>query len=272
MPVSDRVLVALMPSQLDFAIARDHHWYRIPVAKAQKWIRERWPPHWLAFYLPKKFGLEAYSVRYYARVLGIREVARWELLPAGPRDQKAMGRYYQVMLGPLQQLEEPIVSRRLRRITFITTTWDRFISATEINDLYHDSPLEDALWTQLKLAQVEAERQEHLTIAGQHYLLDFAIYCMSGRIGVETDGDRWHTDPRRVRLDNVRYNNLTLAGWDVLRFNTNQINEEMASYCLPTIVSLVDRYGGLDVGDLRGRSMRSAPDQLRQLGLFDGLD
>jgi hypothetical protein len=43
--------------------------------------------------------------------------------------------YYKVQLGPVQQLERPIVSLRWRRITFIHTTWDRLHDAREINDL-----------------------------------------------------------------------------------------------------------------------------------------
>jgi hypothetical protein len=41
-----------------------------------------------------------------------------------------------VQLGPLQQLERPIISLQWRRITFIHTTWDRFIDAREVNDLF----------------------------------------------------------------------------------------------------------------------------------------
>jgi hypothetical protein len=37
-------------------------------------------------------------------------------------------------------LEQPIVSLRWRRITFIHTTWDRFQDAREINDLFVEGP------------------------------------------------------------------------------------------------------------------------------------
>ena len=58
--------------------------------------------------------------------------------------------YYQVVIGPLQRLPEPIVSLRWRRIVFIPTTWEKFVTAMEINDLYDDSPLEDRLWSVFK--------------------------------------------------------------------------------------------------------------------------
>jgi hypothetical protein len=47
---NERVLVAIMRHPLDFAIARDQHWYRIPVRSAAKWLEGHWPPQWLAFY------------------------------------------------------------------------------------------------------------------------------------------------------------------------------------------------------------------------------
>ncbi|HUM67823.1 MAG TPA: hypothetical protein PLK31_03120 [Chloroflexota bacterium] len=36
----------------------------------------------------------------------------------------------------MQLVERPIISLQWRRITFIHTTWDRFMDATEINDLF----------------------------------------------------------------------------------------------------------------------------------------
>ena len=46
------VLVALLKEKSDFAILRDQGWYRIPVEHQP----ERWPPDWLAFYLPSAFS------------------------------------------------------------------------------------------------------------------------------------------------------------------------------------------------------------------------
>jgi hypothetical protein len=57
---------------------REQHWYRIPVSSAKKWLGGNWPPQWLAFYQTKFFGSEAFSINYYARVLDIREVFRWD--------------------------------------------------------------------------------------------------------------------------------------------------------------------------------------------------
>ena len=92
MTVSGKVLIAILNNLLDFAIARDQHWYRIPVGSAQKWLRGRWPPQWLAFYQTKVFGNEAHAVNYYARVLEVRQRYRWQLFPDQPRDEKSRRR------------------------------------------------------------------------------------------------------------------------------------------------------------------------------------
>jgi very-short-patch-repair endonuclease len=246
--------------------------YRIPVSSVDKWLRGRWPPQWLAFYQTKVFGNEAHAVNYYARVLNVHKRYRWELFPDQPRDERSQRRYFQLILEPLRRLPRPILSRRWRRIVFIPTTWDKFIGAAEMNDLYDESPLEDRLWTGLKKRQIPAERQEFVQVKDRSYALDFAVYCVSGKIDVETDGDTWHADPERIPLDNLRDNDLETVGWRVLRFNTPQIHHEMDEYCLPTIVENINRLDGLDEGRLIPRRIDlDAPGGLQQLGLFNDL-
>jgi hypothetical protein len=196
MKTSTDMLVAIMNNQLDFTIARDRHWYRIPVQSVKKMIRNHWPPEWISFYHTKAFAEKAHSICYYARVIKVGEVKRWQLFPERPLDEKSDNLYYQVLIEPLQKLSKPIYSRRWRRIVFISTTWEKFINAVEINDLYHGSVLEDKLWAELKRLEIPAERQELTKIKKRNYFLDFAIYCSKGKINIETDGDKWHHSPQ----------------------------------------------------------------------------
>ena len=196
------VLVAILNNLLDFAVARDEHWYRIPVSSVRRFLKDRWPPDWLAFYQTKVFGDEAYAVNYYAQVLEVRKAHRWQLFPDEPLDEKSQRLYYQIILGPLQRLPQPIVSRRWRRIVFIPTTWQKFVDAVEINDLYDESPLEDRLWVELKRLKISAERQFFIMVKDRFYSLDFAFLCALGKLDVETDGDTWHSDPDCIPEDN----------------------------------------------------------------------
>lgn len=130
------VLVAVINSPLDLEIAQSQHWYRIPIAQAEKLKQQDcWAPQWLAFYQTKVFGTEGYAVNYYARVRQIHTVYRWELFPEQPRDAKSEQRYCKLELSPLEKLPQPIVSQRLRRITFIATTWEQFRAASTIEAL-----------------------------------------------------------------------------------------------------------------------------------------
>jgi very-short-patch-repair endonuclease len=265
----DEVLIAILNHPRDLAIARDQHWYRIPVSSAKKWLRRRWPPQWLAFYQTKIFGANAYAIQHFARILEIREALRIQLLPEETNSPKARERYYQLILGPLTPLPTPILSHRRRRIVFITTTWQKFNAAREINDLYDESPLEDLLWAQMVRLRLAAERQEFITANGNDYALDFAFYCHNGKLDVETDGDLWHADPKRIPEDNRRDNDLQTSGWKTLRFNGYHLREEMAKYCVPTIVDNIRRLGGLDEDRVIPRDIQIDPAAPTQLDFFN---
>lgn len=243
--MKDEVLIAIINNQADFRILCERAWYRIPTNSVEKWLKQRWPPQWLAFYQTKVFKGEAYSVRHYAAVRNIRIAHRYELFPTELPNPKQDKTYYQLFLGPLQTLPQPIFSRRRRRIVFITSTWGKFKSAIEINDLYDESPLEDRLWAEFKHLEIQAERQELVSVNNTNYFLDFTVYCMAGKLDVETDGDTWHVNKEKAGADNLRDNALKTEGWRILRFNTQQIHEKMSDYCVPTVVDNINRLGGL---------------------------
>jgi very-short-patch-repair endonuclease len=260
------VLVAIMNNQRDFGILREQLWYRVPVATAPK----RWPPKWLAFYQTKVFGDEAYAVRYYGCVRGIRRVRRRELFPRELPNPKSDHRYHQVHLYSLEPLPRPITSPKGRRIVFIPTTWQKLTQAREVNDLFDESPLEDLLWTELKNLNIPAERQWDVKVSKAWYKLDFALVCVKGPLALETDGDAWHLGPERSDKDNVRDNDLKTEGWQVMRFTGRQIREQMSEYCLPKIAEMIERLDGLKEEGLVPRAFHSGPDGVvQQLSLFE---
>lgn len=263
------VLVAIINNTHDWHYAYDDQWYRIPVSSVRRFLKDRWPPQWLAFYQTRAFGEEKYSVRYYSRVVGIERKTRRELLPNDPPGEKSDKEYYRLQLEPLRKLPAPIASARWRRITFIPTLWEKFTTATEINDLYDASPLEDRLWAALKPYNLPLIRQEWVEINRNRYALDFAVYCARAKLAIETDGDTWHHSPEQADKDNLRDNDLKADGWQVLRFNTRRIMEETTTYCVPTIIDTINAWGGADDGAFVPRFVDPDVDSPRQLGLFD---
>jgi very-short-patch-repair endonuclease len=227
-------LVAIIKNQRDLERARDEGWYRVPVATAPAALADG-SVRTLAFYLPKSLGADAFQVVYTAPVLGLTTLPRRALLPDEPRHVRADDPYLRVALGPLRRLPRPIPSQRLRRVPFIATTTAKLDRAQEINDLYHDSPLEDAVYAAFQAAHIVAERQYF--VPGDErgrYALDFAIFGQRRNLDVECDGDRWHANPTRAQGDNRRNNYLTARGWSVLRFSTAEIEDD-----LPHVVRMV---------------------------------
>jgi hypothetical protein len=129
------VLVAVMNNMQDMEIARELHWYRIPVTSVEKFLKRHWAPDWLAFYQTKVFGDEAYAVNYYARVEKICKVYRWQLFPGEELNENNDKQYYKLELSALQRLEKSILSPQRRRIHFIQTTLEKLKEAAQISDL-----------------------------------------------------------------------------------------------------------------------------------------
>lgn len=264
------LLVAIMNDTRDFSILKEKLWYRIPVSSKIKWLKDKWPPRRLAFYQTKEFRQDAYAVNYYGQVLDIAEVYRWQIFPNEPEDERSLKKYFQIRLLSLDRLPQPILSRRRRRIVFIPTTWQKFVDARELNDLYSESGLEEKIWDTFTLWKIAAERQEHVTVSKRDYFLDFAIYCAKGNIAVEADGDFWHANPEKAEEDNIRDTDLKTSGWEIFHFGSRQIEEQMAEYCLPSVVKKINALGGIDEGKTIPRKIDlNVPPGSYQPSLFD---
>jgi hypothetical protein len=196
---SDRVLVAIMNSRRDFAIARDEGWYRIPKKHAPVSTTEATV---LAFYFTKAFVDQKWSIHYYAPVEGHELVRRHDLFPRQYDHPRSDEPYYKLQLGPLKELEAPIPSLRWRRVTFIESTWDRFIAAEEINDLYASGA--DGLYVTLKEENLRPEREFLLSEEGVEYVVDIAIPCRNGIVAVAlSDRAAPHAALREPDLETV---------------------------------------------------------------------
>jgi very-short-patch-repair endonuclease len=66
--------------------------------------------------------------------------------------------------------------------------------------------------------------------------IDLAI--PSARIAIEADGRYWHALPKQIAADARKDAALTAAGWRVLRFGEDQINEDVASCVAVVLASL----------------------------------
>lgn len=248
-----RVLVAYLPHPGDLDHAEKNGWYRIRSREMADRLRGGIKSFsYLAFYQPQSFEDEKYCVRRFARIRGVSEARRVDLLPDQPHNPRADQLYYKLELGAIQVLEKPVLSDRARRILFIPTTWAKLRTSVEINELFVGSHIEDLLYRRLRNLELTPEREYFLTCADptrpqrpkRSYFLDFALFCRDRHLDIETDGDTWHTGPRASVADNDRANLLEANRWHILRFNTAQIEQQMDS-ALMMIREAVNHYGGV---------------------------
>lgn len=133
----DRVLLGSINRKTDLDYLLQEHWYRIPQTRMPDGIYAEYIAFFLSGTAAKRFGTS--GVYYFARRYGLELVYRKDLLPA-EKSKKALERaddvYYKVQFQSVEGKVPPITNPTNRRFAFIYTTWDRFINATEIADLY----------------------------------------------------------------------------------------------------------------------------------------
>lgn len=267
-PLND-TLVAAFKEEKDYLYARNEGWYRIPVKSPASSIIESGRVRYISFYFKNIFKFWKYSIRHVARVESITKVKRYVLFPNEPLNSKSQNLYYKINFGSLRDLPQPILSHRGRRLLFIPTTLYKLQHATEINDIFADSPLEDLLWAELKKYNLPAERQFYLQTNTENWICDFAIFCKNGNINVECDGDEYHMKPEQVIYDKHRNNQISaVANWSPLRFTTKHLINEMPQ-TIQTIKRKIDKLGGLQVVNEDEITYRYVSKQDGQLNLFD---
>jgi very-short-patch-repair endonuclease len=236
-----RVLVAVMNSERDFAMARDEGWYRIPYERAPS----RVGADYLALYQTRTFEEDRWAVNYYAPIRRYRVLPRRSILTSEPDHPRADALYYKIEIGPLRRLRRSIPSHRLRRITFIPTTLERLLRAEEINDLWCGNRDEEQLWRAFKNSGVSAERRYPLREEEESYTIDFALFCKEGKVAIclESQSPIENVDVVREGKS-MDYYDLAAKGWTVLRFSARELARP-SSVCLSKVIEAANQEGGV---------------------------
>lgn len=179
LPDSALILVAILPNQRDFDIARLFGWYRIPLKSAPKVISV----DYLAFYQTKAFGeAERWQIAFVAEILGHELTHRRDLIHDEPSHPRAHEEYFKLQIGPLQRLERPIAAGNWKRITFFYTTGEQFQSAQTVNDLVIKAQDErEILWHTLRERALKANEYQAQTLPES--IIDPEILALLGNLG-----------------------------------------------------------------------------------------
>ena len=179
LPETALILVAILPNQRDFDIARLFGWYRIPLKSAPKVISV----DYVAFYQTKSFGEgERWQIAYVAEILGHELTRRRDLIRDEPDHARAHEEYFKLQIGPLQRLEQPVPAGDWKRITFFYTTGEMFQSAQTVNDLVIKSQEErEVLWHTLRERALRANEYKAEDLPES--VIDPAILALLGQFG-----------------------------------------------------------------------------------------
>lgn len=240
-------LVALLKTKNDLQIALTENWYRIPckIKRIPPIVKDK-SIEYIAFYQPKSFNEEGGMIKYYAVVKDISIIKRKDLLPLEYNHINADEDYFKISFNNLIEKEYPILSNRKRRILFISTTFNHFEMAKEVNDLFYESPIEERMWEAFKRERIVAERQYYYSGTNKNLILDFALFCHNRNINVECDGDEYHLSKEKVLYDKKRNNYLESQGWSVLRFSSDDITKNLEK-TLDRIKATINQNGGLEI-------------------------
>jgi hypothetical protein len=180
----DRVLVGVINRRRDLALVRDQHWYRIP----QKQMLRGVNVEYVAFFLSRAFKERNGAVHYYAERRGLELDYRRNLLPDEPDHPRAREVYYKVELGDLCEKVPAVLNPSRRRFAFIYTTWDRFVNAREIGDLYSKADyFVDRIYHALRNRGIQPDRFWDAERRATGHGAQLRILCENGEVVAGTD-------------------------------------------------------------------------------------
>ena len=197
----DRVLVGVINRKRDLDTLLGEHWYRIPQAQMKSGINAEYT----AFFLSKAFGERNGGIHYFADRKGIELLYRKDLLPQEPNHPHANEAYYKIQLGTIRPKVPPVLNTSRRTLSFVYTTWDRFVNATQIRDLYStEDYFVDRIYHALRNAGVSSERSWSAEYRNAPARL--CILCENGTFTASTQ-----PEDGSMYLDNKHHEDAILA-------------------------------------------------------------
>ena len=121
----------------------------------------------------------------------------------------------------------------------------RLGKAKDLLGIYNVVAVENLMCAALKAAGL-AFRREHVVLYGGRvkYRLDFALFCKRGKLDIECDGRRFHSNPRQRAKDRGRDTWLKRRGWTTLRFGEHEVFNNV-KVCIREINTAIKSFGGL---------------------------
>ena len=253
-PTKNNTLIVYLKEPKDWQIVKKFGIYRIrnSIKHPPKILKDRSVEN-IAFYLPSRFGKNKYSIRHYAKVKNVSIAPRYQCCPNEKRNFKSTWNYYKIDVEIPQLLQEPIyhfraAKKKLSRgqMIMFPTTYEKLITAQELNFLYNGSYLEERMWKMLLDNNIYPEREWPVRIdKSTNYYLDFAVFCNEGQFCIEVDGKQ-HLKKEHVISDTNRTNNTNSESWKTFRFYEHHLRGNAISKTIELIRKEISNRKGLD--------------------------
>lgn len=234
----DIVLVSVLKNKSDLRILLQEHWYRIPAAYLPKRTFS-----YLAFYQPVSFGRLGRRIQYYARKSSSQTARRIDLLPKEKNHPRAHDDYVRVEVAWVKKLAHPIKNIVPRRVSFGFTSLKSLLHAGDILELYGVAPTEQIIERGLRKFGIKTEKEFNVSKEGKRYRLDLAVFCKNGRIAIECDNTKAHSDAVQKAKDKAKDKFLKRHGWQLVRLTEKDITDRLDD-CLGLVAKTVDELGG----------------------------
>lgn len=154
---------------------------------------------------------------------------RRDIIPEEPYHPAADEPYHLIRLKNIDRLDNPIITHRPRRVTFIRTTRQHLLHAADLNELIIGSRSEERLWQSLREEGQDVERRYFMRAQGVVMELDFALFRTGRCLGIQCGDDRPAIDNPDVP-----------EAWGLLRFSPARIDAELDT-CLQEISLMAER-------------------------------
>lgn len=203
----DRVLVGVIKRKKDRKILLSENWYRIPQDKMPDGIYAEY----LAFFLSQSAASDKDSsgIYYFGRKAGVELLHRRDLLPNEKKNPD--GVYYKIQLESVSGKVPPITNNANYRFAFIFTTWDRFLKARDIPDLYSQSDyFVDRIYHALRDKKARASRYWDANKREYGHGAGFRFVCEEGTLGAYAELPDTPIDDDYMLLDSSQSDDAVL--------------------------------------------------------------
>ncbi|MCU0513056.1 MAG: hypothetical protein MUE40_10840 [Anaerolineae bacterium] len=175
------MLVGVINRKSDLKRLLEQRWYRIPQGQMPRGVYAEY----LAFFLSGSAarGKSGSGIYYYAERRGVELAYRRDLLPEEAQHPRAGDVYYRVLLSEAVPRLPPITNPTRRRLDFIHTTWDRFLQARHVQDLYSRSDyFVDRIYHALRDARYRSDRYWETEQRSTGHAPQLRVLCERGTV------------------------------------------------------------------------------------------